>query len=76
MTEIDQTKHIPIYYLVCYSFPSIEGEHIPIPGHDNAEGPQNDSGRQTRGSHSVRGLHQSAHFHHGCQPNTSDVRAS
>lgn len=58
----------------CFSVPSIAGEHLPIPGHDSVEGAQNDSGGQTGGAHSARGPYQSAHLHHGCQPNTSDVR--
>lgn len=78
-TSIIATLLTPWHWLcniwVCFSVPSIAGEHLPIPGHDNAEGPQDDSGGQTWRSHSARRLHQSAHLHHGCQPNISDVRA-
>lgn len=51
------------------------GEHLPIPGHDYAERPQDDRGGPARGSHSVRGPHQSAQLHHGRQPNAPDVGA-
>lgn len=56
------------------SVPSAAGEHLPVPGHDRAEGPQDDSGGQAGGSHSAGGAHQSAQLHHGGQPNISDVR--
>ena len=67
--------HYNSYIWVCSSVSSIAGEHLSIPGHDYAERSQDDSGGKARGSDSAGGLHQSAHLHHGCQPNISDVGA-
>jgi len=60
---------------VCFSVPSAAREHLPIPGHDHAEGPQDDRGGPAGGSHSAGGLHQPAHVHHGRQPDAPDVGA-
>lgn len=69
---IETTQRVP----ACFSVPGVAGEHLPVPGHDHAEGPQDDRGGTAGGCHSARGPHQSTYFHHGRQPNISDVGAS
>lgn len=50
------------------------GEHVSLPGHDHAEGSQDDCGGEAGGPDPTRGSHQPTQLHHGGQSDLPDVR--
>lgn len=59
-----------------YSLSGPSWEHIPLPGYDHVEGPENDSGRATGGADPAWGSYQPADLHHGGKPDISHVRTT
>lgn len=60
--------------MTAFSVSGFAGEHLSLPGHDHAEGPQDDCGGSAGGSDPTRGSHQPAQLHHGGKSDLPDVR--
>lgn len=59
-----------------FSVAGFAREHLSLPGHDHAEGSQDDRGGEAGGPDPVRGSDQPAELHHGGQSDVPDVRAA
>lgn len=60
--------------MTAFSVSGFAGEHLSLPGHDHAEGPQDDRGGSAGGSDPARGSHQPAQLHHGGKSDLPDIR--